>query len=112
MLLFYCCFYFGTSAICGSKDGGQQQAPGYAQAGPTTGYAQYTQPGYNEQAAPNSAGYGYQGAPDPTYGAPPLVQPAYSQPAPAQAPVSIPQTGGYVSQPQPQAQPQPGYGQF
>ncbi|PWA42708.1 K Homology domain-containing protein [Artemisia annua] len=80
------------------QNGGQQQAPGYAQAGPTTGY-------------------GYQGAPDPTYGAPP-VQPAYSQPAPAQAPVqpgydqSIPQTGGYVSQPQPQAQPQPGYGQF
>ncbi|PWA82513.1 K Homology domain-containing protein [Artemisia annua] len=61
---------------------GQQQAPGYAQAGPTTGY-------------------GYQGAPDPAYGAPP-VQPAYSQPAPAQAPVqpgydqSIPQTGGHV----------------
>nr|GEW21100.1 KH domain-containing protein [Tanacetum cinerariifolium] len=100
-----------------AQTGGQQQAPGYSQAGPAAGYGQYpsTQPGYNEQAAPNNAGYGYQGAPDPAYGAPP-VQPAYSLPAPAQPGYdqSIPQTGGYVSQPQPQAQPQPqpGYGQY
>ncbi|GJZ90493.1 hypothetical protein Tco_0662420 [Tanacetum coccineum] len=64
-----------------------------------------TQPGYNEQAAPNNEGYGYQGTPDPAYGAPP-VQPAYSQPTPVQAPAqpSYPQTGGYGSQPQPQVQ--------
>ncbi|KAK1436659.1 hypothetical protein QVD17_02441 [Tagetes erecta] len=114
--------------------GGQQQAPGYGPAAPPGGYGQYpsTQPGYNEQAPPNSAGYGYQGAADPAYGggpgmapygAPPPVQPAYSQTAPAPAPASAPvqpgydqsvqQPGGYVApQPQPQAQPQPGYGQY
>nr|XP_043635753.1 far upstream element-binding protein 1-like isoform X2 [Erigeron canadensis] len=108
------------------QTGGQQVAPGYAQAGPTPGYGQYpsTQPGYAEQTAPTSAGYGYQGAPDPAYGggpgmgygAPPPVQPAYSQPAPIPAPVqpgydqSGPQAGGYAAQPHPQ--PQAGYGQY
>ncbi|KAK9069939.1 hypothetical protein SSX86_010337 [Deinandra increscens subsp. villosa] len=123
----------GQPASGYGQPGGQQPNPGYAQAAPTGGYAQYppTQPGYNEQTAPNNAGYGYQGGADPAYGggpgmaaygAPPPVQPpAYSQPAPAPVPApvqpgydqSVPQTGGYVApQPQPQAQPQPGYGQY
>ncbi|KAK1386854.1 Far upstream element-binding protein 3 [Heracleum sosnowskyi] len=101
----------GVQPVPGYGQPGVQQASGYAQAG-TGAYVQYpsSQPGYTEQAAPNTAAaYGaYQGAEDPAFsGAPaasygaPVVQPTYSQPAPVQ-PVydqSVPQSGGYATAP-------------
>ncbi|KAL8133703.1 uncharacterized protein LOC141712633 isoform X2 [Apium graveolens] len=103
----------GVQPVSGYGQPGVQQASGYAQAGTTGAYVQYpsSQPGYTEQAAANTAAaYGaYQGAEDPaysgapaaSYGAQPVVQPTYSQPAPVQ-PVydqSVPQSGGYATAP-------------
>ncbi|XP_017247069.1 uncharacterized protein LOC108218580 [Daucus carota subsp. sativus] len=103
----------GVQPVSGYGQAGVQQASGYAQAGTTGAYVQYpsSQPGYTEQAAPNTAAaYGayqgtedpaYSGAPAASYGAQPVVQPTYSQPATAQ-PVydqSVPQSGGYATAP-------------
>ncbi|KAK2974096.1 hypothetical protein RJ640_020452 [Escallonia rubra] len=113
--------------VAGYGQPGGQQAPGYAQVGPTGGYGAYpsSQPGYAEQAAPNNAGYGYQGPTDPAYGsgagsayvAPTTGQPAYTQPAqtPQGYDQSIPQSGGYGSVPAgyvKSVSPQPGYQQY
>ncbi|XP_043810417.1 far upstream element-binding protein 2 isoform X2 [Manihot esculenta] len=89
---------------------GGQQATGYVQ-GPTGGYGSYpsSQQGYAEQAAPNSAGYGYQGSQDTAYGsgpgatysAPPSGQQAFAQPTATQPTYdqSVPQSGGYGAAP-------------
>lgn len=112
-----------TTTPAPGYQGGQpygQQAPVYSQAGPTGGYGSdpSSQLGYPEQAAPNSAGYGYQGPADPAYGAGPgaysalpPVQPGYDQ--------SVPQLGGYGTVPGAVPvgygkglSPQPGYPQY
>lgn len=112
-----------TTTPAPGYQGGQpygQQAPVYSQAGPTGGYGSdpSSQLGYPEQAAPNSAGYGYQGPADPAYGAGPgaysalpPVQPGYDQ--------SVPQLDGYGTVPGAVPvgygkglSPQPGYPQY
>ncbi|KAL6983198.1 hypothetical protein U1Q18_016590 [Sarracenia purpurea var. burkii] len=122
----------GQPVVSGYGPPGGQQAPGYAQGGPTGGYGYGSYPssqtgGYTEQPGqPNAAAYGYQGAPDPAsygttapgsaaYGAP-TGQPGYAQP-PATQPVqgydqSVPHSGGYGSAPAGYGKslsPQPGY---